>query len=98
MTSPIGIDLLAGAVGMSRGFGQAGFDMVATVAIDPVLAAIHTFSFPDCKIIARSLPALTGGKSRSLAGNRGLDVVFGGAPVPKLPDGRAARPRSRNGR
>ena len=33
---PIGIDLFAGAGGMSLGFEQAGFDVVAAVEVDGV--------------------------------------------------------------
>ncbi len=82
MTRPIGIDLFAGAGGMSLGFEQAGFDVVAAVEIDPVHAAIHKFNFPDCEVIARSITSLTGDEIRSLAGidDRDIDVVFGGAP------------------
>jgi DNA (cytosine-5)-methyltransferase 1 len=82
MTRPIGIDLFAGAGGMSLGFEQAGFDVVAAVEIDPVHAAIHKFNFPDCKVIAKSVTDLTGDEIRSLAdiGDRDVDVVFGGAP------------------
>lgn len=82
MARPIGIDLFAGAGGMSLGFEQAGFDVVAAVEIDPVHAAIHKFNFPDCKVIARSVTDLTGDEIRTLAGigDREVDVVFGGAP------------------
>jgi DNA (cytosine-5)-methyltransferase 1 len=79
---PIGIDLFSGAGGMSLGFEQAGFDVVAAVEIDPVHAAIHKFNFPDCAVIPRSVTELTGDEIRSLAkiGARKVDVVFGGAP------------------
>ena len=36
---PKGIDLFSGAGGMSLGFEQAGFDIVAAVDIDPVHCA-----------------------------------------------------------
>jgi len=82
MTRPIGIDLFAGAGGMSLGFEQAGVDVVAAVEIDPIHAAVHKFNFPRCKVLARSVTNLTGAEIRSLSGigSRTVDVVFGGAP------------------
>ena len=82
MKRPIGIDLFAGAGGMSLGFEQAGFDVVAAVEIDPVHAAVHKFNFPDCKTIPESATDLSGAEIREKAGlgDRKVDVVFGGAP------------------
>jgi len=82
MARPIGVDLFSGAGGMSLGFEQAGFDVVAAVEIDPVHAAVHKFNFPECAIIPMSVTEVTGEDIRESAGikDRKVDVVFGGAP------------------
>ncbi|WP_444857964.1 DNA cytosine methyltransferase [Sphingosinicella sp.] len=82
MRRPIGIDLFAGAGGMSLGFEQAGFDVVAAVELDPIHCAVHKFNFPKCAVLARSVVGLSGAEIRLKAGigDRTVDVVFGGAP------------------
>jgi DNA (cytosine-5)-methyltransferase 1 len=82
MDRPIGVDLFAGAGGMSLGFERAGFDVVAAVEIDPIHCAVHEFNFPNTSIICRSVVDLDGIEIRERAGigTRDIDVVFGGAP------------------
>lgn len=82
MTRPIGIDLFAGVGGMSLGFEQAGFDVVAAVEYDAIHAAAHAYNFPHCAVIPRSVVGLSGSEIRRAAnlGDRRVDVVFGGAP------------------
>ena len=79
---PIGVDLFAGAGGMSLGFEQAGFDVAAAVEYDPIHCAIHEFNFPDCAAICLSVADINGAyiRSRSRIADRQVDVVFGGAP------------------
>lgn len=82
MPRPIGVDLFAGAGGMSLGFEQAGFDVVAAVELDPIHAATHKFNFPKCAILPKSVTEVSGDEIRRVAGigDRTVDVVFGGAP------------------
>ncbi|CAD5373256.1 Modification methylase XorII [Rubrivivax sp. A210] len=82
MARPIGIDLFAGVGGLSLGFEQAGFDVVAAVDIDPIHCAAHKYNFPCTATICRSVAELTGTELRERAGigQREIDVVMGGAP------------------
>jgi DNA (cytosine-5)-methyltransferase 1 len=79
---PLGVDLFAGAGGMSLGFEQAGFDVAAAVEYDPVHCATHEFNFPECAAICRSVADIDGKyiRDHSRIGGRPVDVLFGGAP------------------
>jgi DNA (cytosine-5)-methyltransferase 1 len=78
----MGVDLFAGAGGMSLGFEQAGFDVAAAVEYDPIHCAAHEFNFPHCAAICRSVADVDAGyiRGNSRIGDADVDVVFGGAP------------------
>jgi DNA (cytosine-5)-methyltransferase 1 len=79
---PIAVDLFAGAGGMTLGFEQAGFDVLASVEIDPVHCATHQFNFPMCSILCQDVADLRGSEIRkkSAIGGREIDVVISGSP------------------
>ncbi|MFB8792584.1 MAG: DNA cytosine methyltransferase [Potamolinea sp.] len=79
---PIGVDLFAGAGGLTLGFEQAGFDVLASVELDPIHCATHEFNFPFWSILCRSVVETTAEQIRKQSdiGNREIDVVFGGPP------------------
>lgn len=79
---PVAVDLFAGAGGLSLGFEQAGFDVVAAVEIDPIHAAIHELNFPYGVTICDDIRRVSGERIRAAAklGRRAVDVVIGGPP------------------
>jgi DNA (cytosine-5)-methyltransferase 1 len=79
---PIGVDLFAGAGGMSLGFEQAGFDVAAAIEYDPIYCATHEFNFPYCATVCRSVVDIDGKyiRDHSRIGDLPVDVLFGGAP------------------
>lgn len=91
-TRPITVDLFAGAGGLSLGFEQAGYDVVAAVEYDSVHAATHAFNFPQCEVLCRDasklnvddvLAAAERGFKRlhpNMPWSGQLDAVIGGPP------------------
>lgn len=76
---PVCVDLFGGAGGLSLGFEQAGFDVVATVEYDPVHAMVHRYNFPDAEILCRDVRRVTGQDVIDAAG-RGARRIRHGEP------------------
>ncbi|MEV0623123.1 DNA cytosine methyltransferase [Nonomuraea sp. NPDC050404] len=49
----VAIDLFAGVGGLSLGFEQAGFDVLAALEYDPIHATTHHFNFPLTEVLCR---------------------------------------------
>ena len=79
---PTAIDLFCGAGGMSLGFEQAGFDVLAAYDIEAINAHTHDLNFPKTKAIAVDLSKKSGQDILDLAkiSRQKIDVIFGGPP------------------
>lgn len=79
---PIAVDLFAGAGGLSLGFREAGFGVLAAVEYDPIHCATHEFNFPECAVICKSVADVDGDfiRSHSSIADEDIAVVIGGAP------------------
>ncbi|MGK7879810.1 MAG: DNA cytosine methyltransferase [Crocosphaera sp.] len=79
---PIAVDLFAGVGGMTLGFEQAGFDVLASVEIDPIHCITHHYNFPFWTTICASATNITANEIRELSTikNQPIDVIFGGPP------------------
>ncbi|MEV6527220.1 DNA cytosine methyltransferase [Longispora sp. NPDC051575] len=73
------IDLFAGAGGLSEGFRQQGFEIVAGSDIDPDACATYKRNFPNAITIHGDIrePEI---RARVIAAGKGADVVVGGPP------------------
>lgn len=77
--APTIVDLFAGAGGISEGFRQAGFRVVAASDIDPDACATYARNFPDAKVVHGDV------RDKRIAAElleaaRGVDVIVGGPP------------------
>ncbi|MFB2917503.1 MULTISPECIES: DNA cytosine methyltransferase [Aerosakkonema] len=79
---PIAVDLFAGAGGMTLGFEQAGFDVLAAVELDPIHCVTHQYNFPFWRVLCLNIANTNGSEIRNISGigDRDIDVVFGGSP------------------
>lgn len=78
---PTAIDLFAGVGGLSLGFEQAGFDVLAAFDSDPIHVSSYARNFPRTSVHAADLSTSSADELGHLMGLPGnVDVVFGGPP------------------
>ena len=79
---PTGVDLYCGVGGMSLGFEQAGFNVIAAADIEKINVATHSSNFPECKTWCTDLSSASGTQLRKETGigYRHIDALFSGPP------------------
>ena len=82
LNKPKVIDLFAGGGGFSLGAARAGFDVAASVEIDPFANETHQRNFPNSVHIGLDIALLTGKKLLQMAGLEAgeLTGLIGGPP------------------
>jgi DNA (cytosine-5)-methyltransferase 1 len=73
------VDLFAGAGGLSEGFRQAGFEVIAGTDHDPDATATYELNFPEAQVLVGDVRT-PGIREQVLEAARGVDVVVGGPP------------------
>ena len=81
-TAPTAIDLFAGAGGLSVGFGEAGFDVLAANDFDEHAAATFRLNHPEASFIGGPIQEIASEDFLAAGGlRRGeLDALIGGPP------------------
>jgi DNA (cytosine-5)-methyltransferase 1 len=79
---PTSVDLFCGVGGMSLGFEQAGFEVIAAIDIEQIHVDTYLQNFPSCQVRCLDLSAVSGAAIRKETGICGahVDVVFAGSP------------------
>jgi len=71
------IDLFAGAGGISSGFREAGFDVVAAVELVEVAAETHKLNFPETKVFCGDIGEF---EPKDFVDSNNVALVAGGPP------------------
>jgi DNA (cytosine-5)-methyltransferase 1 len=82
-STPLVVDLFAGAGGLSEGLHRAGFATVAAVDLDPVAVKTYRLNHPEVapeNVIARDIKDVSAAEIRRAARGRRIDVLAGAPP------------------
>lgn len=81
---PLAIDLFSGCGGFSLGLEAAGFDVVASVEINPIHCLVHHFNFPYgatiCQDITKVKPTDILSQIKAKGFDYEIDLIAGGPP------------------
>jgi DNA (cytosine-5)-methyltransferase 1 len=81
---PIALDLFSGCGGMSLGLEAAGFDLAASVEIDPIHSLVHHYNFPYSVTICQDISQLSSQDLLTAIEHKGfghnVDLIAGGPP------------------
>ncbi len=84
LTKPIAIDVFCGVGGLSLGFHRTGFEVVASIDLDPINVETFSKNSPDTPAIRADVSKLSAAKVRDLAGlgqSDEIDVTMAGRLV-----------------
>ena len=76
------LDLFAGAGGMSKGFEDAGFDVIAAVEYDKSIAKTYKYNHPNTIMVEGDIRKIKSETLKELfiQKKKNCDVIFGGPP------------------
>ncbi len=81
---PSVIHLFAGCGGMALGLESSGFNIVASVEIDPIHSLVHHYNFPYGVTICQDISLVNSQELLTAIQNRGfktdIDLIAGGSP------------------
>jgi DNA (cytosine-5)-methyltransferase 1 len=83
------VDLFAGAGGFSRGFEQAGFEVVVAVENFKPVAETYKTNFPDTEVIVRDIQLVTAKEIERICGD--VEVLIGSPPCEPFTGANARR-------